>query len=80
MKKGRVSRLFLSANLDQILLQGDLAQNIRLKDGDVIYVPRSVIGDINEFLANISPMLDFVYNRPSDFRTNFLLDQNKLKW
>jgi len=72
--------IILSANLDQILLQGDLAQNIRLKDGDVIYVPRSVIGDINEFLANISPMLDFVYNRPSDFRTNFLLDQNKLKW
>lgn len=72
--------VILSADLDQILLQGDLAQNIRLKDGDVIYVPRSVIGDINEFLANISPMLDFVYNRPSDFRTNFLLDQNKLKW
>jgi len=72
--------IILSADLDQILLQGDLAQNIKLKDGDVIYVPRSVIGDINEFLANISPMLDFVYNRPSDFRTNFLKDQSKLKW
>jgi len=72
--------IILSVNLDQILLQGDLAQNIRLKDGDVIYVPRSVIGDINEFIANISPMLDFIYNRPSDFRTNFLKDQTKLKW
>ncbi len=72
--------VIFSANLDQILLQGDLAQNIRLKDGDVIYVPRSVIGDINEFIANISPMLDFIYNRPSDFRTNFLKDQNKLRW
>ena len=72
--------IILSANLDQILLQGDLAQNIKLKDGDVIYVPRSVIGDINEFIANISPMLDFIYNRPSDFRTNFLNNQNKLRW
>ncbi len=55
--------IILSANLDQILLQGDLSQNIRLKDGDVIYVPRSVIGDINEFIAVITPSLDFLYNR-----------------
>ena len=72
--------LILSANLDQILMQGDLAQNIRLKDGDVIYVPRSVIGDINEFITILTPSLDFIYNRPSTFRTNYLLDQNKLKW
>ena len=72
--------LILSANLDQILMQGDLAQNIRLKDGDVIYVPRSVIGDINEFITILTPSLDFIYNRPSTFRTNYMLDQNKLKW
>lgn len=72
--------LILSANLDQILLQGDLAQNVRLKDGDVIYVPRSVIGDINEFILNLTPMLDFLNNRPSDFRSNYLLDQNKMRW
>ena len=72
--------LILSANLDQILMQGDLAQNIRLKDGDVIYVPRSVIGDINEFITILTPSLDFIYNRPSTFRTNYLLDQNKFKW
>jgi protein involved in polysaccharide export with SLBB domain len=72
--------LILSANLDQILMQGDLSQNIRLKDGDVIYVPRSVIGDINEFITVITPSLDFIYNRPSGFRSNYMLDQNKLKW
>jgi polysaccharide export outer membrane protein len=72
--------LILSANLDQILMQGDLAQNIRLRDGDVIYVPRSVIGDINEFITVLTPSLDFLYNRPSGFRSNYLLDQNKLKW
>jgi len=72
--------LILSANLDEILFQGDLSQNIPLKNGDVIYVPRSVIGDINEFIEVISPSLDFLYNRPSGFRTNYLLDQNKLRW
>ncbi len=72
--------IILSANLDQILMQGDLAQNIRLKDGDVIYVPRSVIGDVNEFIDNLTPSLDFLLNRPSTFRTNYILDQNKLRW
>jgi polysaccharide export outer membrane protein len=72
--------LILSANLDQILLQGDLTQNIRLKDGDVVYVPRSVIGDINEFIDNLTPSLDFLMNRPSGVRTNYILDQTKLRW
>ena len=72
--------LILSANLDQILMQGDLTQNIRLKDGDVVYVPRSVIGDVNEFIQNITPSLDFLYNRPSGFRSNYLRDQNALRW
>ena len=72
--------IILSANLDQILMQGDLAQNIPLRDGDVIYVPRSVIGDINEFIENITPMLDLIQNRPADFRSNYFKDQTKLRW
>lgn len=72
--------IILSANLDQILMQGDLAQNIPLHDGDVIYVPRSVIGDINEFIENITPMLDLIQNRPADFRSNYFKDQTKLRW
>ena len=72
--------IILSANLDQILWQGDLSQNIKLQDGDVIYVPRSVIGDINEFIEVLTPSLDFLMNRPSTFRSNYLLDQNKLRW
>ncbi len=72
--------LILSANLEQILYQGDLAQNIPLKDGDLIYVPRSVIGDINEFLSNITPMMDFINNRPSTFRNEYLRNPNALRW
>lgn len=72
--------IILSANLDEILYQGDLSQNIPLRNGDVVYVPRSVIGDINEFISVISPSLDFIYDRPSAFRTNYLLDQSKLRW
>jgi hypothetical protein len=29
-----------------------MAQNVSLQDGDVVYVPRTAIGDINEFILN----------------------------
>ena len=79
-KERKGKPIILSANLDQILLQGDLSQNVRLKDGDVIYVPRSVIGDINEFILNLTPTLDFLNDRPRDFRLNYMKDQNKMRW
>jgi polysaccharide export outer membrane protein len=70
--------IILSANLDQILYQGDLSQNIKLKDGDLVYVPRRAIGDVNEFLANTTPLLQYIYGagqardslfaNPSNFR------------
>jgi protein involved in polysaccharide export with SLBB domain len=72
--------IILSANLDEILKQGDLSQNIPLKDGDVVYVPRSVIGDVNEFIAVITPSLNFLLNYPSGVRTNYMLDQNAMRW
>jgi protein involved in polysaccharide export with SLBB domain len=53
--------IILAVNLDQILYQGDLSQNIKLKDGDLVYVPRRAIGDVNEFLANTTPLLQYLY-------------------
>jgi hypothetical protein len=47
--------IILSANLDQILMQGDLSQNI-------------------------TPSLDFLLTRPAAFRTNYMLDQNAMRW
>ncbi|GAI27847.1 unnamed protein product, partial [marine sediment metagenome] len=42
--------LVLTADIDAILKKGDVRQNIPLIDGDIVYVPRSTIGDINEFI------------------------------
>lgn len=72
--------IILSANLDEILKQGDLSQNIPLKDGDLVYVPRSVIGDVNEFIEVLTPSLDLLMNYPSGFRDAYALDPNKLRW
>ena len=72
--------LILSVNLDEILKQGDLAQNVLLQDGDLVYVPRMVIGDINEFLANIMPLINFINFPPREFRSTYLLNQDAFKF
>jgi len=57
----------LVANLKDFLRQGDFSQNIPLQSGDVVYVPRSVIGDINYYVSRLTPMLDFTFY-PSRYR------------
>ena len=53
--------LVMMADLRAILRQGDLSQNIPLEDGDLVYVPRMLIGDINDWIANTTPLLDFLF-------------------
>lgn len=74
--------LVLSVNLDDILKRGDLSQNIALQDGDLVYVPRMVIGDINEFIATINPLYGFLTGTiaPSVVMQNWLKDTSKLKF
>jgi len=69
--------LVLTADIDAILKKGDIQQNILLIDGDIVYVPRSTIGDINEFIINTIPLLEYMlypgkfrdaYAQPDDLR------------
>lgn len=53
--------LVMMADVRALLRQGDLAQNVRLQDGDLVYVPRMLIGDINDWIANTVPLLDFLF-------------------
>jgi protein involved in polysaccharide export with SLBB domain len=52
--------LVMMADVNALFRKADLSQNIRLKDGDLIYVPRMLIGDINEWILNITPMLNII--------------------
>ena len=52
--------LVMMSNLDALLKKADLSQNIRLEDGDLVYVPRMLIGDINDWIANTMPLLDIL--------------------
>jgi polysaccharide export outer membrane protein len=40
-------------DLSRVLYKGDLANNLPLKTGDVIYVPKNVWGHISDFLSTI---------------------------
>jgi polysaccharide export outer membrane protein len=44
----------IRVNLKRILKQGDVGQNIELKPGDIVYVPKSFIVDIERFLRDIA--------------------------
>jgi hypothetical protein len=50
----------MMADLKALLRQGDLAQNIPLQDGDLVYVPRMRIGDINDWIVNTWPLLQLI--------------------
>jgi len=56
-----VTRLYL-VDVRGILEEGRAALDVPLAAGDIVYVPRTFIGDWNEFLNNIAPTLRAVFD------------------
>jgi polysaccharide export outer membrane protein len=52
--------LVMMSDVKAMLRKADMDQNIELQDGDLVYVPRMLIGDINDWLTNMSPMFNFL--------------------
>jgi polysaccharide export outer membrane protein len=57
----------LSVNYERITRTGDLEQNLPLRSNDVLYVPRSFLGDLNDVLAKVEPLLNILL-LPATFR------------
>lgn len=66
--------LVMMADLKAILRKGDISQNIPLKDGDLVYVPRMRIGDINDWIQNTVPLLELLLY-PARFRDDYLREE-----
>lgn len=49
------------SNISAILKNAKLSQNVLIQPHDIIYVPRTIIGNINTFLDIIAPVVDSVY-------------------
>ncbi|MBN1833533.1 MAG: polysaccharide biosynthesis/export family protein [Deltaproteobacteria bacterium] len=52
--------LVMMSDLKALLREADLGQNVHLEDGDLVYVPRMKIGDVNDWVENIKPILDIL--------------------
>jgi len=52
--------LVMMADVKSLLRKADISQNVRLKDGDLVYVPRMLIADINDWIVNITPLLNLI--------------------
>lgn len=52
--------LVMMSDVKAMLRKADLGQNIRLQDGDLVYVPRMLIGDINDWIKNTKPVLELL--------------------
>jgi len=50
----------LMADVKSLLRKADISQNVRLKDGDLVYVPRMLIADINDWIVNMTPLLNLI--------------------
>lgn len=62
--------LVMMANLRNLFRQADISQNIRLKDGDLVYVPGMQIKDVNDWIINMTPLLN-VLLWPGEFAERY---------
>ena len=66
--------LVMMSDLDALLRKADLRQNVELQDGDLVYVPRMKIGDINDWVENIRPILNMML-WPAEFGRRYFDDE-----
>lgn len=62
--------LVMMADLKTLFRQADLSQNIRLKDGDLVFVPSMKIKDVNDWIINMTPILN-VLLWPGEFSERY---------
>ena len=48
-------------DLKKLIEQGDQTQNVMLASGDLIYVPRSSFGDVNQFWSRVRPLFEMIF-------------------
>lgn len=49
-----------SINFERLVNHGDFRQNVALENDDIIFVPRSFIGDVNDVITKIEPLLNIL--------------------
>lgn len=60
IRGGLDSPQIISADLKKLFEEGDLSKDVFLQTNDIVYIPRSRIGNWNAFLAKMRPTLEFL--------------------
>lgn len=68
----------LAADVDRLLEKGDITQNVPLRDQDIVFVPRSFIGDANDWMDKIRPFLTF-FLFPATYRDTYATSSEALR-
>jgi polysaccharide export outer membrane protein len=71
--------LVMMSDLNALLRKADLRQNVHLKDGDLVYVPRMKIGDVNDWVENMEPILDILL-WPGQFGRYYFDEEALFAW
>jgi len=66
VRGGLEKPMLIASNMKGFLEKADFSQNIRLQGGDVVYVPRTLIGDINSFAKKLMPVL-YMGRMPAEY-------------
>lgn len=56
----------IASNMKQFFEKGDLSQNIYLQGGDVVYVPKTFLGDLETFARKLLPVL-YMGRMPAEY-------------
>ena len=57
IRDGFENPTLIASNMNQFFKKGNLQQNIHLQGGDVVYIPKTLLGDIETFARKLLPVL-----------------------
>ena len=64
IRNGSTDPVILAANVDRLVNKGDLSQNLLLQQNDIVYIPRTKIGNWNAWVESIRPTLEVLIGIP----------------
>jgi polysaccharide export outer membrane protein len=67
----------IHVNLKKLITKGELTQNVALLNNDILYVPRTLVGDWNSFIRQLSPTIDLLTRPFISWRLWQDIDQNR---
>ena len=63
--------VFINVNYKKLVNEGDLKQNLRILDGDVVFVPRTGLVKTQDTIAQIGSILSVILAHPANFRDQY---------